>query len=537
MISENISEKNGYGNSPGWRDKLFACVTALFFFLLPLQTRWIVRAPLDHGVPYEWGTLSIYGVEIIGWVIIAFGIIQMRNVKYKIKNVKSFWLLGFLTVFSFLSIAWAPDKLVAFQGAMVLLEGVILYSVVNAIYSPSPGLRPPSPAGRGQGEGVVWALISGAVAQSFLGIYQFLTQFSFASKWLGMALHDPRALGTSVVEFADERWLRAYGGLPHPNVLGGFLVVALAMTVVMWQKSQKSQMLQEDAKILPDKTTCGRMWFCQLALKVVVPILLTGIFFSFSRAAWIAAGGLLVYWVIGVLKIPSPQSSPTGRGGLIDNPSPIGRGEGEGQTVWSGRCYALLITLYILFLAFAFRPLVFTRVASESRLEVKSRVERVEGLREAWMLIKKHPVLGVGMGNYTQAVARELRPGQPLYSYQPAHNVFLLIWAELGIVGLFLFVTVLYCIARQAKFSILNFTFLILLMSDHFLWTLPFGVLLFWGVMGLASNVVRPLPDGRQVLRSRKPRTPSESLVADLSVGLQGLARLNPRTTANLIPP
>ena len=53
-----------------------------------------------------------------------------------------------------------------------------------------------------------------------------------------MAVHKAEELGTSVVETvgADglgERWLRAYGGLDHPNILGGILAVALLLFIIL----------------------------------------------------------------------------------------------------------------------------------------------------------------------------------------------------------------------------------------------------------------------------------------------------------------
>ncbi|MBI2551989.1 O-antigen ligase family protein [Candidatus Uhrbacteria bacterium] len=497
-------------------DQAFYALLAAFFFLLPLQTRYVFRA----AQLYEYGTLSVFLAEILGWVVIAMGAIKIKNEKLKMKNI---WFLG-LPLLAFFSIAWAPDKLVALQAAMRLLEGVLLYIVISTVAptfqsgrsgeistaTPAKGKR--FLASLGMTEWWVYAFLIGAALEAILGIHQFLTQSTFASTLLGLALHDPAVLGTSVVEFADERWLRAYGGLPHPNVLGGYLVVALGLLSYLVIR------LLEEGKERSIKV---------LLLKITVPILITGIFFSFSRAAWAATIVLLSYWVIKVLGKPSPQSSPIKGEEAKRSPSPcVGEGGGEGQEVAHDRFYIFLIIFYVLLLTLTFRPLVATRFHGDSRLEVKSRAERVEGVREAWQLARAHPVAGVGIGNYTQALARDVRPGQPLWSYQPAHNVFLLVLAELGVVGLLLFVAALYTIVRQSKFYILHFTpaneaqngqaplghfrrvpleqalltFLILLMFDHYLWTLPFGILLFWGFLGLSTALAQPGLDKKTAL-------------------------------------
>ncbi len=438
MIAEHTLDKSFPAGSRKWRDKLFICAVAVFFFLLPLQTRYIFRAPTDGGVPYEYGTLSLFLVEVLGWVVISLGIWKIKIITFRAaaRNViKSFLPLCLLTALSYLSILWAPDKAVALQAAVRLLEGVVLLVVLAAS-------RDQATTKSGLVTSVAWAFLVGATLQAILGIYQFLTQSSFSSSFLGMALHDPRALGTAVVEFADQRWLRAYGGLPHPNILGGYLAIATAVVIAFLHKLPVRQNLQ------------------RLLLSSTIFVLITGIFFSFSRSAWVAGIVLLGYWVIKLFR---------------------------DRTQWQMAGYWLLLIGYLVFLVFLFRPLVAARVlpVQESRLEVKSRVERVEGAREAWQLARAHPVLGVGIGNYTQAVAREVRLGEPLYTYQPAHNVFLLVWAELGIMGLVLFMVILYWILKQSNFLILNSSFLILLTFDHYLWSLPFGILLFWGILGL----------------------------------------------------
>ncbi len=458
MTGENIFKKNMSEESPRWLHKITVAFTALFFFLLPLQTRFIIRAPIDHGVPYEYGTISVFLVEVIGWVVILLGLIRARRFQVPALSAGGsgfrFQALWLLPIFAFLSIAWAPDKVIALQASVRLLEGILLYVVIStkrverargeiSREENKYGVR--FLAALGMTEWWIFAFLIGAVIQAGLGIYQFLSQSSFASTVLGMALHDPRALGTSVVEFGQERWLRAYGGLPHPNVLGGYLVIALAVAIAMLEKLQTPQRFQ------------------RLGVKVLVPIFLAGIFFSFSRAAWIAAVVVIVYWSVRIWK---KKNTPA-------------------------MCHWLLVMIFLLFVTFSFRQLIVGRVSPQSsdRLEVKSRTERVSGLRESWEFVKKHPLIGVGIGNYTQAIKRDVRPGQPLYSYQPAHNVSLLIWVELGIVGLALWAATLYYILKRSKHVILMFCcFAVLLLADHYLWTLPFGILLFWPIFALSTT-------------------------------------------------
>jgi len=185
-----------------------------FAFFLPLQTRLILRQGEIHGVPVEYGTFSIYGTEILLWIIFIVAIIAglrkcLRPQISQINNCSGrhpmVIIAGLLFFWSLISILWSDNHLIAFRGSLTLASGIVLFLVLN--YIPLSRLK------------IIWAFIAGVGVQALLGIYQFLAQTAFASKWLGMALHLPGTLGTSVVETASERWLRAYGSLPHPNIL------------------------------------------------------------------------------------------------------------------------------------------------------------------------------------------------------------------------------------------------------------------------------------------------------------------------------
>ncbi len=87
-------------------------------------------------------------------------------------------------------------------------------------------------------------------------------------------------------------------------------------------------------------------------------------------------------------------------------------------------------------------------------------------------IIKSHPFFGVGWGGFV----RHLPPSTFL---QPVHNVFLLILAELGIIG----ASGLVLVAREylKKFELKNYlllitVYLLLFTVDHYFWTTTQGV-------------------------------------------------------------
>lgn len=68
-------------------------------------------------------------------------------------------------------------------------------------------------------------------------------------------------------------------------------------------------------------------------------------------------------------------------------------------------------------------------------LESESIWRRIELVRAAWEMFKTSPIFGIGLGNFIPKLPKFFIP-QGLYFWQPVHNLFLLILAEIGIVGL-----------------------------------------------------------------------------------------------------
>ena len=133
-------------------------------------------------------------------------------------------------------------------------------------------------------------------------------------------------------------------------------------------------------------------------------------------------------------------------------------------------------------------------------------------------MIKEKPILGIGIGNfanysrefpaYIRAAKKIANAGGatgkeiPEWLYQPAHNIYLLIAAEIGIFGALIFIIfVLKKFLRAIKpikpkelvdlIGPMPFVFLGLLiigLSDHFSWTLQSGGLILWTALALMES-------------------------------------------------
>jgi O-antigen ligase len=116
--------------------------------------------------------------------------------------------------------------------------------------------------------------------------------------------------------------------------------------------------------------------------------------------------------------------------------------------------------------------------------------------KNAEIIIFRHPLIGVGLGNFISTSKNITDYSKFPWRLQPVHNLYLLIASEIGLLGLFLFLLTIffYFFKRISFYSILNspldlFFMAVLLISffDHYFWTLPQGQLIFWLTFALAS--------------------------------------------------
>jgi O-antigen ligase len=256
------------------------------------------------------------------------------------------------------------------------------------------------------------------------------------------------------------RWLRAYGLTFHPNVLGGFLVVALLLTTP-WLK--RLQMI-------------GLWWLLWLGLALTL-----------SRAAWLAA---VLTAPLALLAVFLKQREA--RAGLA-------------------LAVAGVVAIGALFFSYAnaqflsrIGPLINYVYGPDepfptSPLEERSLSERAELSELAWEIIAERPLQGVGAGNFALAVPR-LRP---LMISQSVHNVPLLLAAEVGLLGsaLWLLAGITVAVRLITNWSrasawlvcacIAWLALLVVSSFDSYPWALNSGLLLTVMSLGVASRSVR----------------------------------------------
>ena len=401
--------------------------TVLLIYLLPWQARLIFRQGALAGVPSEPQTASLYAVEVLIWIVFIIRIGAILIEKDKVHRSRCYTLcstnrgliaLSALCGLAFFSITISVDPQSTLFAAARLVEGLVIMFLAMTVPSEREARL---------------AFVASALVQAGIAIFEIAFQRVYPNALLGIAAHYPEAAGTSVVEAAGMRLLRAYGTFPHPNILGGFLVIAIL---------------------------CARSLFHRVSWigRAVYFVLGIGLFLTFSRLAWLSAIiGIAAQWIY------------ARRDRLFIRQAPFA-----------------LIALAVG--AALFWPFVAARTAASGRLETKSVVARVSSYRDALALFSKHPFTGVGAGAFTAAIHEQVDPGRGGYDLEPAHSAPLDIAAEVGVFGALLYLWFLYVSTRLAWKSGrigLAVGLLCLASLDHWSWTTYAGIAIFFFGWGL----------------------------------------------------
>jgi len=436
-----------------------------FLFVLPWQTRLFLYQGQIKGAYSEFISVSLYVSDIIlVTLIMAAAIIffadSKKFIKPNLKISKLWWFLAGLDAVFLISAFLSSDYRSAFYRYALFLFGAALFFIISQARH-----------FRLKKITAIYVFLSSLFLHACLGIYQFLMQSTFACKYLGLAQHLPYALsGESVLENVSGRWLRAYGGFDHPNIFGAMMAVGVILTVYL----------------LINKTSNKKWLNLNLSFLFIFTLAL---FFSFSRGSWLALAAAFVTWI------------------LVEYQKPIFSYKLEffRRPLFWGALLLLVIFL------FQYSNLVTTRIGGKDRLEIKSVAERINYVIDAKNLLHDRWLFGVGPGNYVAAVT-EINPHQPFWYYQPVHNYFLLAWAELGIFGLLFFLcffgTLIFSLSISRRGHGLNLALaailIMVMMLEHWLFSLHFGILITWLLLGLISWAPDQAAQTRQVRNDLK---------------------------------
>jgi hypothetical protein len=259
------------------------------------------------------------------------------------------------------------------------------------------------------------------VFQGIIAYIQFDRGVSLGLFFLGESDVVSGMRGSSFVALNNQLFLRGYGTFPHPNVFGGWLIFNILLGWWLFDVMNKKR----DYAV---------------ALMVISSLVLV---LTFSRVSFLVC---IVIWLFFIIKlfITSKESKN-----------------------------------------FAFIGLLSERVLNLFKGGDTGWSDRVGLMKASIEIMKKKWLTGVGLGRFIDSMGDSVpRSSNGVLLLQPVHNIFLLIVSEIGLIGFSLYSALLYFFFRERKWSLSLVVGLVSLfiigMFDHYLFSLPQGMVLFF---------------------------------------------------------
>jgi O-antigen ligase len=387
----------------------------------------------DHALLFISDALAVLAVLV--WVCVRVSRpISLEKLIEKVGNRSFAFYLLFISLLclSTVSAVWSSDWRTSIY---ISLHLWLVFLLILSMHDWKEARRP-----------VMLGLCTALILQIVLGFTVFNLQSThflepLETKWPGIL--DASVRGASVVQLLDgQRILRAYGSLPHPNILGGFALLCLLGPTSFFMTARRMNI---PALIL-------------FSLGIVLMIE------TFSRSAWL---GILFFLL--VLSIKSRY---------LVRP--------RFYLLLAAAILSMILTLYPL------RDMVFTRLGT-----TPVQTEQLSTFGRSWLnqqaldMILSNPFTGVGTGSFILKLAAYAVKGAVI---EPVHNVILLIGAELGIPGMFIaaamFIMVAINVSKvRTTHAILASAVLagigLISLFDHYFWSIAPGRLMLGLALGL----------------------------------------------------
>lgn len=442
----------------------------LILLLLPTQLgrhfwpdfSYISGVRVDYLSPTIYITDLLLILLFITSVIVFFKTQKIKNqiskIKVKTQNSKfKIFIISFLLISIVAGIIFSKNQWAGLYGLLKITEFIFFGAYVSKRINSIKEIK-----------NIVLIFSLAILFESFLAIFQYFNQGSLGGLfyWVGERMFNSQTPGIANASLNGQLILRPYGTFPHPNVLGGFLLIAMVLVISIFQ-----------FPIFIFKKTI----FGISLLTGSIALLLT-----MSRAATIIWTILLIFYFL--KHIRNLQVKIYNLQFQVKN--------------------VMLLMVFSCFISIYFFTPLGARFTSFT-LSDEAVVNRKELMEKSIMMIKSSPVYGVGVNNFLVNLPEVKKSATySMNNYlQPVHNIYLLIAAETGMVGLMVFgwLIVITCKriknneqgARRSCFLIHNSKFIILSsvlilgIFDHYFLTIQQGQLLFSFVFGFCWAAVK----------------------------------------------
>jgi hypothetical protein len=409
----------------------------------------------------------------------------------------------FLVIWSFISIFWSQNQNIAFFRSIKLFEYYLLYLyiVFRIIPYKAKSCSAPAPSHPNVPHGtfgcftgwnnIMIIIIFIGVFQSIISIIQFAIQHSIGIFWLKESLISPNIVGVAKLVINGHIYIRSYGLFPHPNVLAGFLLFSIIITLLYKRMFHPAKVIDvprgtsmtngagvehslQAGTFLTNTADVKHIEGLRTTtvINIFIAIQSLALLLTFSKSAIVGLAISLFYIYI----VPHGTSL---------------------SNIKQGRNLKIVLLTFsiVILIIYLLWPIL-------GSILYNSLQQRMLYLDVSRGTIMDNPLIGVGVGQFVLDMSRYAKNLES-WQFQPVHNVFLLIWSELGIVGLFLFIYWLYKSILQNKYYYLSSTvalhyfkatllgFIFIMLFDHYFWDIQQGSVLLWITLGFIAGARR----------------------------------------------
>jgi O-antigen ligase len=315
------------------------------------------------------------------------------------------WLWGAFLWALLLALAFSPySRAEAIKELLRWSEAFLIWLMVLAL-----ARRP------WQVAGLIACLLLAPAAEALIGVAQFVTGSGPPSFRISPTLP----------------FVRAYGTIGQPNSFAGYMNMAWPLAIALFGFWILDFGLSMRSKIQNPKSKM----FLVLGSGCLALLLLAGLAASLSRGAWVGAAG----GVIGMALALGPRARRWALAALALGALALALG-GTGllPEVVANRLAS--ITRYVA---------IFDAGTIAITPQNFAVVERMAQMQAGWSMFLAHPLTGIGPGNYTIAYPA-FAVGTWYASRGHAHNYYIHMLAETGIIGGLAYLALLAGVARQA---------------------------------------------------------------------------------------
>ena len=438
------------GIMPRWIVPYFVLILAGYVIFAPIEdgvTFFVRSIPFFIAIPVTatfdnfntWRIISailflkwFFGnsvSEILEWV-------RQPFTRLKKLNFSSILLIVIL-LFAILSITQAENYLLAVKRGLYFINlsliGIVAYDLFNKKEqfreNIIKNLAIPT---------IIVAMVGLAqvVSTYFVDIYQFMALWGegiqcrqFGAEWCNIAV---RVGNTWLAYFGDQLSLRVFSLFPDSHSFPIFLLLGLPSVFVVALK-----------KLSPEKFINSQSIFKTASVNktvILIPVIFLAAILSGTRGIWAAGAGTLfvVLFLVFLLKK---------------------YGHASQQKIFTYLSSYLILFFLLFTVAFPIFASPQFLVSKGNSLILRNRIksiidfgetsnsQRIEIWKKSLVSIVKHPLLGVGIGNFPVVLKQDLRLAKAGSS---AHNLYLQIAAEMGIPALFLSLCFFWLLIKNA---------------------------------------------------------------------------------------